>query len=385
MAGFAIRTILFLAGLIFLLVILIQGIQHHSTNVILASSAGLFLVIGSVWLGSWKIYQCAFTIPEEIRIAGHVRDRSNLYLNDHLVIVFREKEELGRDFTHPGNFVGDKKDEKNDGYFEFNIPNTDQLTRCSMVPDFRQASSGRGILGFGHQTIYIWHDFADVEADTYLQKKISDRKTEYILEVIPGSKANLPKEVFQYPTYLNQNGNVTIDAQIKTYTGQGISANEYFTNYYVHSRAAGSAVRNAWVIANSVPNETSGPDISDNESIDIDNCKGLSSIIGTQKKKLAFMREVQFEKNTSQNFDLGTVAFEAIPSLGFTPGEIVPNEATVDINVAAGEHKVYKITWHVYWKYGTMRVDSGQQTNDLLFRASYIKDWTVRSENVACP
>jgi hypothetical protein len=391
MEGFAIRTILFLVGLVFLLVILSIGIRQRSTGWILAASAGLILIIGSIWMGSWKTYQCRYTTPDQITVVGHVRDKTNSYLNDYLVILYRENEEMGRVLTYKGRFSGDKKDKENNGYFEFDIPNTDQFNRCSMAVDFSQYSSGHDFLWIENKTTYLWHNFDEIQADIYLPIEISGQKTKYTLEVLPSGKANLPPQIFQYPTYLNQNGKVTINALINAYTSEGTSAALNPTNFYAHTSQhpgltmGGREVRNAWVEANITTPDYAGPDIADNDVIDIDNCKGLSPIKKQQTKTLAFMREVQFRTGATQNYDLGLVALKASPSLGFTQGEVIPNEATVNIDVPAGAHKVYKITWHVYWKPGIIRVDSGQLTDEMPFRSSYIKYSDVWTENVSCP
>jgi hypothetical protein len=391
MTGMAIRIILFLIGLIFLVVILTIGIQQQLRGWIAVSLSGLVLIVGSVWMGNWKAYQCRYTVPDQISVVGHVKDKlSSSYLNNYLVILYRGDEEIGRFVTEKGKFQEDKKDTENDGYFEFDIPNTDRLTRCSMAVDFRQDSSGRTFLGLGNKTTYLWHDFTDVEAGTYLPINIGDSK-KYTLVVLPGIKDNLPEEISQYHTYLNRNGVAAINAPVKTYAEETTSAKANPTNFYAHLSqpldvsSGGTAVRNAWVEATGTAAEYKGSDIADNDVIDINHCKDQASPTKQETRKLAFMREVQFRPAGNQNYDLGMVALKAVPSLGFTQGEMTPYDAKVDIDVPPGEHWVYKITWHAYWRPGKIRVDSGQQMDELSFRESYINGWDVWVEKVACP
>lgn len=389
MIGFGIQTIFFLAGFIILLVSIIRRIRRRTTPWIPGTLAGIALMVVSVWMGYWKIYQCKFAPPDEIRITGHVRDVANFYLNNHMVIAYRAGEEQGRTVTGLGKFSGDTEDEENNGYFELDIPNTDQLTRCSMAENFRQDGSGYGLLGFGNRVTYLLHDFDDIQPGWRLRLNTGGQKIDYSLQVLPVGQENLPMELYQYRTYINQNGKVTINAPIKIYTMQGGSAVEYITSYFVHlppgMNPTGSEVRNAWVQADGTPQETPGRVIADNDGIDVDNCRGLSPIQRTQVKKLSFMREVQFETTVNPTFDLGMAAFKASPSMGFTQGEIVTSDAQVNIYVPPGAHKVYKVSWPVFWRAGTIQVDTGQTTYGLPVRMSNIKEPDIQEFDVDCP
>lgn len=390
MAGFAVavRTLLFLAGLVFLLVVLSQGIRRRSTNRILASTAGLILVIGTVWIGYWKYYQCVFSVPERIRIVGHVKDKSNAYLNDYVVLLFRDNVEVAEYRTVTGKFSGDKSDKENKGYFEFDLPNTDRLTRCSMRANFNQGSPGRKFWQLRDRTIYLWHNFSEIEPGTQLPITMEDKKKKYVLEVLPSSQDNLPREISLYPTFLDQNGKAAISAPIVIYTMQGGLPVESNTNYFVPAGKGpeGVEVQNAWVIADSNGSfDDRGTPIMDHNSVDINNCTGTSAITIPIRKSFSFMREVQFETPGDPGYDLGMVAFRANPSLGFTNGQIVTEERIVDVDVHPGEHKVYKLIWMEVWETGAIEIDLGDRIKTLPYRASNTVFERQESHDVDCP
>jgi hypothetical protein len=388
MSGLTIRAIIFLVGLGFFLIPLLLISQRDSLGLLFSSwGVGLILIVGSFWMGSWKIYQCAYSIPDRIKLVGHIKDDSNPRPNHYLVILYRENEELARDITRIGKFDVDKKDKQNDGYFELEIANEYQVNRCSMPIDFKQDSVGHNWLSFGKKSTYLWHNFADIEAGASVPMKIEDRKKKYTLVVLPGNMDNYPKEISN-TTYLDQNGKVTINIPITTYTGDGNSQSEVVTGYFVHanpsSNSAVLGIRDAWVIDGTVSIIT-GTSIGDDDIIDIDNCAGSAPINIQKIKSLTYVHEVKFQTNANSNYDLGIVALKAGPSLGFTQGQIDTKEATINIDVPVRAHKKYKIVWQELWKTGLISIDLGQQIIQIPFRAKAEMNWYPQSFDVACP
>jgi hypothetical protein len=393
--AFAFRTILFLAGLILLLVILIQGIRRGSTRRMLASSIGLGLVILAVTMGNWKIYQCKFTVPDQIDVYGHVKGDSNSYLNGYMVLLYEGNVETANNITHRGSFTRNKKDKEDDGYFEFEIPNT-ELTRCSLTGDFKQASFGRNYLWSRNKITYLAHDFNGLGPGANFRITLDEQKKKYTLIVLQRSAGDYPNEINIYHTYLDPTGSPAINIPIKTYIMYGDSAAETETGYYVEahplSTAASGAlfpammeVRDAWVEddkSNPITPKID-PRAVGEEIIDIDNCTGSASIDKTETRSRVYIHEVQFEGTPS--YDLGQVAIKAAPSLGFAQGKIDIANATISMQVPAWTHMKYKIVWHDSWKPGKMRIDSGASNNSLTIRERIGLWWELVTYSVDCP
>ena len=394
--AFAFRTILFLAGLIFLLVILIQGIRRGSTRRMLASSIGLGLVILAVTMGNWKIYQCRFTVPNEIDVVGHVKGNSGSYLNGYRVLLYEDNVEIANTLTQKGRFAGYKKDKENDGFFLFKIPNAHQFTRCSVADGFKQASTGRNILWFRNKSTYLWQDFNSLRPGTSLPISLDSQKPKYTLIVLPRGAGDYPNEINAYHTYLDPTGNPAINIPIKTYTMYGDSAAEIETGYYVEAHPLSNPtpgilfplmmeVQEAWVEDDSASPITPkvDPRVIGEEILDMDNCTGSSPSYETKTISKVYVHEVQFEGAPS--YDLAQAAIKAAPSLGFVQGKIDTAQATISMSAPAWKHMKYKIVWHDLWKPGRMRIDSGATNNSLPIRARIGLWWVLEIFPVDCP
>jgi hypothetical protein len=390
MSGFTIRIVILLVGFVLVCVPTILERQRYSPVLFIAFlGPGLILIIVSLWMASWRIYQCAFTIPDQIKIVGHIRDDSNSRPNNYLVLFYLENDEIARNLTRMGKFEVDSHDQQNDGYFELTVPNEYQLNLCSMPIGFRQNSFGHAILGFGRKTTYVWRNFADVEVGKYIPINIDERKKKYTLVVLPSRMDNLPKEISDYPTYLDPGGNVAINVPLKTYTVAGNSEIETTTNDFVRvyqrgSKPVGFEVRDAWVEdGNTKESIVSG--MADNRIIDINNCAGPLPIKTQRTMSISYAHEVNFRTDANPNYDLGIVALKASASLGFTQGQIEIEKTVIDIDVPAGAHKKYKVIWQELWKEGVISIDLGQERVQLPFRAKNGLYPDVWSFAVDCP
>jgi len=390
MAGLIIRAFIILVGVgLFLIPILLSN-QRDSPGCLLSSwAAALILVLVALWMGSWKTFQCRYTVPSQIKLVGHIKDDSTPRPNHYPVMVYLGEEEIAKDVTRKGKFDADKKDKENDGYFELVINNDYQLTRCSLPIDFQQGRDGFDVLSFGQKSTYLWHNFSELEAGTPVPIKIEEPQKTYTLVVLPRNIDDFPKELAANPTYLDQNGKVTINVPIKIYP-EGNPQAENITEFFAHNNPASNSpvvefeVRDAWVIDGSVI-QVSGTTIADEEIIDIDNCTGATPVQTKYKRSSTYIHEVKFQSNAIPNYDLGIVALKASPSLGFTQGQIDTKEAIIDIDVPVRVHRKYKIFWQELWKTGQIQIDLGQQVIQLPFRARAEMNWYPQSFDVACP
>ena len=387
MSGLTIRVIIFLIGLGFFLIPILLISRRESLGALFASwGVGIIVIAVAIWMGSWKMYQCAYTIPDQIKFVGHINDPSNPRPNRYLVILYLEDEEIARDTTRNGKFDVDKQDQQNDGYFELEAPNDFKLTRCSMPIDFKQDRAGGKWWSLGKKTTYLWHNFTDMEAGTSTPIKIEERKKKYTLVVLSGNKEKYPAEISN-PTYLDKNGKVTINLPIKTYTNDN-SQPEVATGFFVHTNPPANSmefgVRDAWAIDGTIF-IVAGTTIADDDIIDIDNCAGTAPIQKKEIKRFTYVHEVKFQTNANLNYDLGAVALKAGPSLGFTQGQIDTKEAMINIDVPTRAHKKYKIVWQELWKTGLISIDLGQQNVQLPFKALAEMNWYPQSFDVACP
>ena len=354
---------------------------------------GIFLLV-AVWIGGLELYRCAFNIPDQIILAGHITDESNPRPNNYLVILYHETEEIARDTTRLGRFDLERNDAQNDGYFELTFPNEYELSRCEMPLRFWQSSSGYDLPGLGMQPASLWHHFEDLEAGETLLIPIEARDKKYTLVVLPESIDHFPAEIANR-TYLDRNGNVTINVPIKTYWTSGPSLYENTTAYTVHPEPAtkflqgGLApspadVRNAWVVDGS-PREIAGPTYADEYPLDINNCTGPTPIRMRVTKRLTFVHEVEFEAHASLNFDLGKAALIAGPSLGFSHGQIGVVEIPIEVDVPERAHTIYMVYWHDLWKTGAINMAVGQGVEVVPFRARMSIHVDVQPYPVHCP
>jgi len=359
------------------------------------------LVILAVTMGNWKIYQCRFTVPDQIEVYGHVKGNDNSYVNDHWVLLYEGNVEIKNNITHRGRFTRNKRDKEEDGYFEFEISNT-ELTRCSLTTDFKQSSTGHNFLWFKNKTTYIWHDFNDLRLGENFRITLDGQKKNYNLVVLPRNAAEYPNEINIYRTYLKPDGEAAVNIPIKTYPINGDYTIETITGYYVaaHSSStapqeigfpAPKAIRDAWVKDDSAnPIQTViDPRIAGEEIVDIPNCTGSSLINRTEQRTKVYIHEVQFLGSPSMIYDLGQIAYKAADSLGFMQGKIDVAEAFVNVYVPVGEHMKYKIVWHDVWKPGEMRVDvgptNGPSNIPLQFRAKVDMTSDSQPYSVDCP
>lgn len=398
MPEFSVQYLILLVGLCLLLLLLVISFllkrDLRSCGLFLLGT-GLIIIVGYV-LDFGRLYQCAFTTPDQVRVGGHVNEYPNSPANNYLVILYREDEEAARFVTGNGRFAADRKDEQRDGLFELTVANESQLTRCSMLKDFKQDSNGLDFLWLGNKTIYLWHNFGDIEAGTYqFLNKEEPQKKRYTLVVLPNNVDLFPQEIKDYSTYLDQNREVAINIPIMTYTLVGNQPAEYKTEYYIHAGRLSNSppgssppgerkVRDAWV-EDGGTYETTSINLVDPPIIDRDNCMGSLPQIDSVPVSLIYIHEVQFQGNTNFGFDLGLAALKAAPSLGFTQGQMDTIVAQVSVDTPAGTHKKYKVFWQEVWRKGSLAVDFGQQINRVPFRARVGMDWSVQTLHVDCP
>ena len=399
MPEFSFQYAILLVALYFVLLLLVIAFvlrRHQGVRSCFPILVVLGLVIVVVYLlDPEKIYECRSTIPDQIRVAGHVTDSSNSPLNNHLVILYKGNEEIARDVTRFGRLQVDKQDQERDGYFELAAVNELQLNRCSMALDFKQDRYGNGLLGMANGTTYLWHNFEGIAAGTFQTLNHEEPKKTYTLVVLPSSLDHFPKELSFYSTYLDQNGKVAINAPIKTYMLSGNSIVENVTGFSIHASRLSTPppdlslpvlreVRDAWVVNGST---SEAPALSpiDPPIIDWDNCQGLLRSNATVPVSLIYFHEVQFQRGDYLNFDLAIAASKAAASLGFMQGQMATITEPVSVNAPAGIHRKYKVFWQDVWRTGSMSVDFGQNTAPVPFRARIGMAVNVQSIDVDCP
>ncbi|MGE5377853.1 MAG: hypothetical protein ACM3XO_22560 [Bacteroidota bacterium] len=397
MFGFVFQIFIFLLGVIALLIAANLVINRDRWRwVALSLVIGLIFIVTSTLLDRSKSYQCKYVIPDQIKIAGHVRDKYNgAFVNNYMVLLFRDNAQVAKAVTFRGKFDGGGKDEENNGFFEFDIQNKDQLTRCSMEGGFQQTSSKPNFLGFGSLRPYLWRNLADLGSGAAFHLTKNGQEHKYTLVVSPGSVATYPKEINFYPAYLDPDDKVAINLPIKTYTPPGNQTREtgFFVQDYPEAntllglhQAIPFKVLDAWV-AKITYQETIGSDVYDDELIDIDNCKNTSSQSLTVPKSITYIQEVQFQDTPdSRNYDLALVALKAAPSLGFKHGQLFTEEYSIPIDVPAQAHMKYQVFWREQWKEGVILANQGN-ANPVSFpyRArKYMLPYTMPYQ-VACP
>jgi hypothetical protein len=398
MSKFTIPYIIFLVILCLLLFLPRLLNKKVKLRYRLLSYLGIFLILGivSYLMNVRKIYQCALEVPDQIRISGNINDHSHFYLNNYLILLYRDNIQIKSYVAVNDKFNIDNPHNAN---FELIIPNEDRVTRCSMRMDFGQMSSGRNYLLFNNKTTYLLQNLTGIQSDANLTLNIDDRKKKYILKVLPSSQDTLQREISLYSTYLDQSGKVRVNVPIKTFSMQGNLPVEIATNYVVlqnlsltpspsETNPNGFDVRSAWV--SNPTYETSGAIIMDNSSINVNNCRGSSRIKQPVTAALAFMREVEFQTEVLpnynlENYDLAMVALKASQSLGFTQGEIDTQEAIVDVDVPPGAYIIYKPIWQEVWEGGELEIDSGPEIIKLPFRASNVIYKYPEIHYAACP
>jgi hypothetical protein len=395
--GEAIQVFICVAGLLLVVLDIIllksKARVRWSVSVVVAV---LLLVTGSFLIGRLRSFQCAYTVPDQIKVAGHVKGNSGTYLNNYLVLLYRGNDEVDRATTIKGKFNDDRNDKENDGYFELEIPNTDLLTRCSMIKNFRQDSSAYSFLSPVNHTTYLWHNFTDLGTGVSLRINKSEGKKIYTLVVLSDSLDDFPEEIKHYPTYLDQTGRIVINVPIKLYRLMGDSAVEMPTEYFVKdsstmnilqgvSDPAEGDVQDAWVMEDST-HESLSPAIADDEIIDINNCGQTSSRNETIKARIIYYHEVQFmEDGNSLSNDLGTIALRATDSLGFTQGQIDTKEAAENVDVPAGARMKYIYFWQEQWNNGKIVTNVDQNMIPLYFRVRNDMHGYFTSYPVDCP
>jgi hypothetical protein len=396
--GLAFQIFILLIGMLLLLwalpALLKAGASRWWTLPIL--SVSLVLIVVSSLLDRSEYYQCHYLIPERMMIAGHVKDKHmDSYVNDYIVLLFRDNTQIAKKTTTHGRFAGDRADKENDGYFEFEIENTDHLSRCSMEDNFQQTGSGPNLLWSGSFKPYLWRNLTELGAGAAFHLTKNGQEHKYTLVVSPGSVATYPKEINFYPAYLDPDDKVAINLPIKTYTLPGNQTRE--TGFFVQdypvantilglSQAIPFKVRDAWVTSDK-PIETTGSDVYDDVPIDIDNCLNPSPQTITRPKSITFIQEVQFQERPDLlNYDLALVALKAAPSLGFTHGRLVTEEIPIHINVPAQAHMKYQVFWREQWKEGIILADQGNASPvPFPYRArTYMQAYTMPYQ-VACP
>lgn len=377
MLALILRVLSLLIGIVFLCITLFAWNRNRPVGCLFLLG-GLVLFVTFLGLESWKWYQCRYTLPDEIKLVGHIYDEANSRPNNYLVILYREKEEIARDMTHLGKFAVDEEDEQNDGYFELTVPNEYQLTRCSMPEGFRQDHIGYDLPGPSNGTTFLWRNFEEIEAGTIERIDIEDRNKKYTLVVFPESVDHFPAEIAN-PTYLDQNGNVTINVEVMVYTMNGPNLSEFTTGQYVHTDSSEASaqgamspsladVQYAWVI-DGTTTVISGSPSADEDSVDRNNCMATTPLREKVIKRLTYIHQVKFEHNTSPNFDLAMAALKAGPSLGFMHGQMGTEEVEIDVDVPAGAHKIYMVYWYELWKTGKIKMAVGPGVVDMPFRA----------------
>jgi hypothetical protein len=392
-SGFALQLFICLLGL-FILGIGISLLLRTRVSRLWSFSVigvGLISIFVSFVLGYVREFQCSSIVPDRIKIVGHVKDHTNSYLNNYLVILYRENDEVKRAITTNGKFNGDRNDRPEDGYFELDVPNIDQLSRCSLIEDFRQVRSGASPQSLGTQTAYVWRDFPDLRTGISTPINREEGKKKYTLLVLPASLDDYPEEIKRYNTYLDQNGNIVINMPIKSFASTGSNVVEYPTGYFVKAyplleipNPTAMEVRDAWVTEGST-REITGIEKADDGTTGIDNCKQRSPRNVSIKGSIIYIHEVEFAGDTYFSYDLGDAALKAAPSLRFMQGQVEIKEAMENVEVPAETYMKYKFSWQEVWQNGEITADIGQRTVQLPYRARSDMIWRLDGYPVDCP
>lgn len=377
-------------GILILAVLLFFPLRSRVSQRGCVPIVAVIILVAAIGIGGWELYRCEYYVPGLIRMAGHISDATNPRPNNYLVILYREGEEIARATTGLGQFDLDRQDAQNDGYFELIFPNEYHLTRCEMPGKFRLGPPTNGM------PASLWYRFKDLEAGDVEQLDIRDRGKRYTLVVLSESSDHFPPEL-AYRTYLDPNGNVTLNLPIKTYRMDGLYLYENTTVYTVHPEPAmnflqgglststyPADVRNAWVI-DGTPRDIAGPSYADEFPLDINNCAGTSPVQKRVIKRLTFIHEVEFDDYARLNYDLAQAALKAGPTIGFSHGQIGVKEVPIDVDVPAGAHIIYMVYWHDLWKTGSINMAVGQGVDVVPFRARMGIHANVQPYPVHCP
>lgn len=351
-------------------------------------AAAIFVV-----LDPEKLVECAFSPPEQIRLAGHISPKNNSSGNDFLVLLYKGDEEIDRDITRSGRLPSEEEDRE--GYFQLTAPNEVGLTRCSAAVEFEQDRSGFDMLWMHNKTTYLWGDFSGLEPGASRALNNNEPRKTYRLVVLPQRVGRYPHEIRLYETFRDPGGNVAINVPVQTYRMVGTTAVPSMTGFFARvgqltdtpqwpTFPTPENVRDAWVV-DSNPEVSQLPSSYESRIIDRDNCAGNLPAEGNEPIDLAYFKEVQFEAANGLIFHPGAAALKAEHSLGFSQGQMATVTAEVPLYAPPGVFRKYKLFWYDTWARGTMLIDFGLSNARIPFRARTGMTWTLESYDVACP
>ena len=342
------------------------------------------LVVG-FWMGSWKTYQCASSPPAEIKFSGHLTEPPDSQTDEYLVVLYLDNIEASRtvaDFKEP------KEGQKEKGYFEITIPNDKKLTRCDFDVDVEQDSYAKGNLGL-QKILYLRRAWDAVEIGSHLSTEIQSQKLRYTLVVVPDALKDLPNEIKDNPTALDEEGNIIVNVPVEVITSAGRKNNTYdICSYLGTCKDDESENFKAWISKLNEPRNENA-DI-ESEYIDMDNCANDTDKFVEKKIKRIYIHEVSFDISAKENKGLsvnfGALTAKVKTSLKFSHGQMDAQYQTIYLLAPAKSRQLYKLVWKDVWKEGIIEIDAAGTPYYVPFRAKSGALLTTEGpHNVVCP
>jgi hypothetical protein len=384
------RVILFVISLSTLIGLFIDTDtdQNKENDKSIAGVFGFLLLFIALWMGSWKIYQCNVKAPDEIVLSGFISAPGDKLPDNYLVLLYLENDEIGRSITSLGEFEKAKSGIDN-GYFEIRVPNTYSLTRCDFDIKVKQSSYREGFLWL-KGVRYLWHFWKDIDISMQIPLPIKKKGIEYTIIILPQKADDIPVEVRDNPTYLDEDGNIIGRIPITVNSSAGVDNKFYDFCVYLGlckiEDTSGSLDQfEAWIIDLGFE-EVKTTNVSSNY-IDLNNCNGPTAMVTGNEIERVYFHEYSFDVSATAGIDLnyGILAAKIGPSFGFSHGQMQTQRANVTLEAPPKTHKRYKVHWHDNWQTGVLLVDTFSRVYEIPFKVKTGISWTVEAFDAVCP
>ncbi|MEJ2748058.1 MAG: hypothetical protein P8183_09135 [Anaerolineae bacterium] len=137
----------------------------------------------------------------QLAFAGKVTSPDgSRWLNDYLVIVYKDGEEVGRNISQLGEFP-ESGEGKVDGLFFVKIDNLYDLTAVDLIPPTPELAfqDAQGVVGIKY--IYTWLN--EVPPGYRFNVAVPSKRIGYSLIILPLPTSELPAEILDGPTTLD--------------------------------------------------------------------------------------------------------------------------------------------------------------------------------------
>jgi hypothetical protein len=309
---------------------------------------------------------------DKIMFAGQVVNSSIGDWNNRLVLVYERNKEVGRDFTHLGEFSENDLG-MIDGLFVIEIPNPYQFSLANFeenkVPfDFHLIKRSAGFLK-SYSAIFHW--FPRFQEGAWEVVSLPSKDLYYVVKVLEGNIKTLPSEILNGKTEF-KNGPIFVVEETPVPDNLGVEG-----EYLIQE------------IRSNVGTE---PNVISNFTVPLNNCGSDQELRNPYSYTQTFVHKYYEEKVITGGIQISLpiatwlkLVAELQAKYGFEDNQINETNLSIEMFAAPHTYQYYVITWTEIWEKGIAYIIKDSQPMEVPFRVKTRVEYKVESKTLPCP